>query len=83
MLAVAFSIASSAVLSEPSPVVVPLATTPLTVDVTMSVVSRSVTVSVPLLVRVVFVSVNADAALSPLSMDTTGASLTPSMVIVI
>ena len=81
-LTVEVNIAKSSELSDPRPTVVPLATTPVTLDVTRSVKSKSVTVSVPALESVEFVSVNASAALSPASIEIAGASLVPVIVTV-
>jgi hypothetical protein len=74
--------ALSAVLSEASDVVVPLATTLNTLGATVFDVSTSPTLSVPLVVRPAFVSGKVAAALSPEPTVITGASFVPVMVTV-
>ncbi|TWT86417.1 hypothetical protein Pla100_60420 [Neorhodopirellula pilleata] len=74
--------ASRAALSEVKPVVLPLVTTPVTVDPTKSVRSKSATDSVPLVLRVDPFSPRVSAALSPASINTLGESLVPVIVTV-
>ncbi len=77
-------IASRAALSLCRPVVTPLATTALTLTVTLSAVSTSCTDRMPLVLRLLSVSVTPSAALSPTSASAviTGASLAPAMLTV-
>ena len=80
--AVEVNIASNAALFEPKPVVVPLATTPVTDEVTISVTLASVTDRVPVLVSVPLVSASVSAAESPEPLKTSGVLFPPVIVMV-
>ena len=68
---------SNAALSEPSPVVTPLATTDVTLGATVLVRSTSSTLSVPLVVRTPFVSLPLHNALLPPDTVMSGLSFPP------
>ena len=76
------SIALSAVLSDASEVVVPLATTLSTLVATVFKVSTSLTLSVPLVLRPAFASATVSAALLPVLTVITGLSFAPVIVTV-
>ena len=71
------SILNNAELAEINPFVLLLATTPTFVTLTVCVVSKSTTLSVPLVINVVSVSLSVTLALFPLSTVITGVSFVP------
>ena len=71
------SILNNAELFEINPFILLLATTPTFVTLTVCVVSKSTTLNVPFVVKVVFVSLRFALSLFPLSTVITGISFVP------